>query len=201
MTRLLLARHAQSEWNAAGRWQGQADPPLSDLGSRQAAAAAHRLAAIGGAAAVVASDLQRAAKTAAIMADHLGLPSPRLYPDLRERDAGEFSGLTRHQIEARWPGWLAARRRPPGWEPDDRLLDRVVRGIGTVAADHPDGPVVIVTHGGVVYTLEEHLGAEHERLANLAARWVTVDGSRLVLGPRELLVDPDEAPVSVPRAL
>ncbi len=56
-SRLLLVRHGQSEWNAAGRWQGQADPPLTDLGRAQARAAAR---AIGGVDAVFASDLQRA---------------------------------------------------------------------------------------------------------------------------------------------
>ena len=37
-TEVLLMRHGQSEWNAIGRWQGQADSPLTDLGRAQAVA-------------------------------------------------------------------------------------------------------------------------------------------------------------------
>ena len=59
-TRVLLVRHGQSEWNADGRWQGQADSPLSDLGRRQAREAAR---AIGAVDAIWSSDLQRAAVT------------------------------------------------------------------------------------------------------------------------------------------
>ncbi|MEY2406219.1 MAG: glucosyl-3-phosphoglycerate phosphatase, partial [Acidimicrobiaceae bacterium] len=83
--RILLVRHGQSEWNALGRWQGQADPPLSDLGRLQAHAAAHALGAVG---AVFASDLVRAAETAAIIAAELGVGPVVIDADLRERDAG-----------------------------------------------------------------------------------------------------------------
>ena len=68
MSRLLLLRHGQSEWNAAGRWQGQADIPLSARGEQQAEEAARRLADLGGNPfrAVVASDLRRTVRTAEI---------------------------------------------------------------------------------------------------------------------------------------
>ena len=71
--RMLLIRHGQSTWNAAGRWQGQADPPLSDLGRLQAKLAAAAVPdAIGGVpTAIWASTLQRAAETARIIADEL----------------------------------------------------------------------------------------------------------------------------------
>src|SRR5687767_11323336 len=95
-TRVLLVRHGQSEWNATGRWQGQADPPLTDLGRRQARSAA---AALGTVDAVFASDLQRASETALIIAGELGVGPVVVDPDLRERDAGEWSGLTRVEIE------------------------------------------------------------------------------------------------------
>src|SRR3546814_4832807 len=63
MTRVLLVRHGQSEWNATGRWQGQADPPLTDLGRAQAYHAARPLGADD---AIVATDMQHAADTAPI---------------------------------------------------------------------------------------------------------------------------------------
>src|SRR4029450_8816363 len=106
-TRALLVRHGQSEWNAENRWQGQADASLSDLGRRQAHEAAKALGAVdaGG-----ASDLERAAETAAIISADLGVGPVVLDPDLRERDAGEDSGLTRDEIERGFPGRLAGRR-------------------------------------------------------------------------------------------
>ena len=70
MTRILLVRHGESEWNAARRWQGQADPPLTDRGRLQAA---HAATAIG----TVDVDRhvrpQTSAGTAQIIADALGL--------------------------------------------------------------------------------------------------------------------------------
>ena len=191
-TRVLLVRHGQSEWNAIGRWQGQADPPLSDLGRRQAREAAR---AIGAVDAIWASDLQRAAETAAIISSDLGVGPVVLEPDLRERDAGEYSGRTRSEIEERFPGYLEARKRPPGWEPDEHLLARALRVVHEIARAVPGGDVLAVTHGGLVYTLEDHLGAARARLANTEGRWIAVDGGRLRLGDRILLVDPDDLTV------
>src|SRR5688572_19469520 len=158
MTRALLIRHGQSEWNAAGRWQGQADPRLTDLGRHQALHAARNLGTVD---AIVASDLQRASETALIIAEALGIGPVVLDPGLRERDAGEWSGLTRAEIERDWPGYLdspttdrhaafardpveqrtAERRRPPSWEPDDVLLERVLDALGRVHDLAPDGEV------------------------------------------------------------
>ena len=59
MTRILLARHGETEWNRLGRWQGHADPPLNEQGRRQAAELAERLAG-DGIAAIYSSDLARA---------------------------------------------------------------------------------------------------------------------------------------------
>jgi probable phosphoglycerate mutase len=95
VTRLLMVRHGQSTWNADGRWQGHADAPLSVLGEAQAAAAAE---AIGDIDVVVASDLARARRTAEIIADALGVGPALVDARLRERDAGAWTGLTRHEI-------------------------------------------------------------------------------------------------------
>ncbi len=191
-TRVLLVRHGQSEWNAEGRWQGQADAPLSDLGRRQAREAARLIGAVD---AIWASDLQRAAETAAIISADLGVGPVVVDPDLRERDAGEFSGLTRAEIEERFPGHLAARRRPPSWEPDEHLLQRALGAVHRIADATPEGEVLAVTHGGLVYTIEAHLGIPHERLANLAGRWIDVAGGALRAGDRVLLTEPGDVTV------
>lgn len=209
-SRVLLVRHGQSEWNAVGRWQGQADPPLSDLGRAQARAAAHSLGALD---AVFASDLQRATETAAIIAAALGLGPVMVDPDLRERDAGEWSGLTRDEIHERYPGYLpddrhrafapdgGAPKRPPGWETDERLRARVLHALRRIHDAVPDGDVLAVTHGGVIYVLEDHLGDRFHRLANGEGRWVEIDGDKLVLGERVLLVNDDGTAVTVPEQL
>src|SRR4029078_7240591 len=86
--RVLLARHGQSEWNAVGRWQGQADPPLSDLGRKQALVAADRIGTVD---VIVSSDLERAVQTAFIISEALGVGPVITNELLRERDAGEWS--------------------------------------------------------------------------------------------------------------
>jgi broad specificity phosphatase PhoE len=198
-TRILLMRHGQSVWNAVGRWQGQADPPLSELGREQAKAAA---ANVGSVDAIVSSDPDRAAETAAIIATELGVDELATEKSFRERDAGEWSGLTREEIEERWPGYLAEHRRPKGWEPDDKLLVRVLAGIDKVAKKHEDATVLVVTHGGVVYTLEAHLGAEHGYLANVAGRWLVVEpGPEITLGERVVLLEGGTVELTTPKVI
>ena len=196
MTRLLLARHGQSAWNATGRWQGHADPELSELGERQAVAAAQ---AIGMVDAIVASDLARARQTAEIIAEVLGVGPVEIEPLFKERDVGDWSGLTRAEIEARWPGYLDDRRRPDGWESDERVLDRALEAIAGVALRHPGSDVLVVTHAGLIYAVERHLRLDHQPLANLGARWVQVVDERLVAGERLTLIDPHDAAVTVPQ--
>jgi broad specificity phosphatase PhoE len=213
MTRVLLIRHGQSEWNADGRWQGQADPALTDLGRHQAL---HASRALGVVDAIASSDLQRAAETAAIISAELGVGPVVLDPDLRERHAGEWQGLTRADIEREWPGYLGPpppiegapaasapvsqedrrRRRPPGWEADEDLVERAVAALVRIDAVAPGGEAIAVTHGGLVYALEATLGAPFVRLPNLGGRWIEVgpDGPTR-LGDRVLLVDPDELTV------
>jgi probable phosphoglycerate mutase len=195
MTRVLLVRHGQSEWNADGRWQGQADPPLTDLGRAQAFHAARSLGVVD---AIVASDQQRATETAALIANELGVGPLVLDPDLRERDAGEWSGLTRKEIDQGWPGYLdgESRRRPTGWEPDEVLLGRATAALVRIHELAGGGEAIAVTHGGLVYVIEGHFGAPFARIPNLGGRWVEVDDTGLVgLGDRVLLIDEDEVTV------
>jgi probable phosphoglycerate mutase len=203
MTRLLLVRHGESIWNADGRWQGQADPPLTERGRSQAAAAA---AAIGTIDAIVTSDLERAADTGAIIARILGIEPVVTEPRLRERDAGSLSGLTRPEIHDAFPGLLpddpagyqpgddGHPRWPHDWESDAALWERVEVALVALGRLVPDGDVLVVTHGGVMYAIERHLGApDRGRLSNLGAVWIEVVDDRLVIGERMDLIDPSQA--------
>jgi probable phosphoglycerate mutase len=187
VTRLLLTRHGQSEWNAEGRWQGQADPPLTELGRRQAL---HAAKAIGAIDAVHCSPLQRAADTAHLVAEELGVGPVMEEGGLAERCAGEWEGLTRAEIEDLYPGFLDDGRRPPGWE-DDTLVDqRVFGALDRIARLHPRSDVLAVAHAGVIFAVERVLGASWERLANLGGRWLEHRDGSWVLGPRvHLLVE------------
>jgi broad specificity phosphatase PhoE len=198
VTRLLLVRHGESTWNAQSRWQGQADPPLSPLGEQQAEEAAERLAEIASITAVWTSDLVRARRTAELIASRLGVARVRDEPRLRERDVGSWSGLTRAEIEERWPGYLAARRSPPDFEGDVELLARTRAGLSAAVDGSRPGDVLVVTHGGVVRTIERSLGATPDKLPNLAGRWILADApTELALGERVVLVEPED--VTVPR--
>jgi probable phosphoglycerate mutase len=188
---MLLVRHGQSVWNADGRWQGQADPPLSDLGVDQATAAADA-DAVDGVRALYASDLDRARHTAQLLGVRLGL-APVVDARLRERHAGEWEGRTRAEIDDGWPGYLRSGRRPVGYEPDESVLRRVLDVLGDIADAHEDDVALVVTHGGVVRTVERHLGGDADGLIpNLGGRWLEHDGVTLRLGDRVILLDPEQ---------
>jgi broad specificity phosphatase PhoE len=185
MTRILCLRHAESVWNAAGRWQGQADPPLSDRGRADSAAAAARLN--GSIERIVSSDLVRALETAEIVGGALGIDVD-IDPDLREVDVGEWSGLTRDEIDVRWPGgidgWRAGTFIPPGAEDPDAFIERVLRALDRVAAAD-SRPALVLTHGGAIGRLEHRLGVHPGiPLPRLAGRWFEIASDVRVLGDR-----------------
>lgn len=195
MNRVLLLRHGQSTWNAEQRWQGQADPPLSPIGEAQAREAGERLKTEAAPVAeVVASDLGRAHTTARILSEALGMDPEAvvLEPGLRERHVGEWSGLTRPEIEERWPGaiedWRSGRVSTiPGGEGD--IQPRVAPVVERLAREAP-GTVIAVTHGGVIHAIERYLGAERIAMGNLCGRWVWWDDGRLAAGDPFLLEPP-----------
>ncbi len=212
--RLLLVRHGESTWNADGRWQGQADPPLTDRGREQARAAAAGLP--DGVDGLWASDLERARVTAELLGAAVGAGPVVVDPAFRERDAGSFSGLTRGEIHRRHPGLLPddpARApgtegdgliAPPGWEPDADLSARAWTGIERVAAALDAAgttTAVVVTHSGLIYAVERPLSGDRVRVANLEGRWLHRVGGRWELGPRHLLIDPATTTVTRPDQL
>ena len=152
MTRLIVWRHGRTEWNFTGRFQGQTDVDLDDIGVEQTEASAPRLAAYRPDV-IVSSDLRRAARTAEALAALTGLPVD-LDKRLRERDFGPWQGLTRQEIRERFPEDLARWHagepiENPAVETIDDMAKRVCAAFRDVAERvGVDGTAVVVTHGG-----------------------------------------------------
>jgi probable phosphoglycerate mutase len=168
--KIWLLRHAESEWNAAGRWQGHGDPSLSERGrsevAAQAAAVARRLKG-DRPLALFSSDLRRAIETAKFFARALGIEATEV-SSLRELDVGTWTGLTREEIEAEDPDTLAAFEsenpevRPGGGETRGEIRIRARAAVEALSAAHPDADLLLVVHLGVMRALVP--GAEPDHL-------------------------------------
>jgi broad specificity phosphatase PhoE len=152
VTTILLARHGETNWNRDGRFQGHADPPLNRRGRAQAVDLARALAAEQ-LAAVYSSPLRRALETAEVVAASHGL-EPIPVDGLREVDVGSWSGLTRGEVEERFPEqfsrWLEFDQ---GWEDGETYEEmgtRAVAALLELAAAHEHERVLAVTHGGPI---------------------------------------------------
>jgi glucosyl-3-phosphoglycerate phosphatase len=154
--RVLLWRHGRTRWNVEHRFQGQADPPLDEVGRQQAVAAARMLVAYSPTA-IVSSDLCRAVQTARPLAELVGLPV-LLDRRLRERSLGEWEGLTRDEVVRRHPEqyarWLAGRDAPQrGSETRAELGERAVAALAGAEGD----TIVLVTHSATAIALTGRL--------------------------------------------
>jgi broad specificity phosphatase PhoE len=153
LTTILIARHGETDWNRDGIWQGWADPPLNETGRSQARELAEQLRDVPFDA-VYASDLRRASETAEIVAAPHGVPVV-VDAGLREIDIGSWSGLTRAEIEARFPNG----ERPDG-ETRDEHAARVLAAVERIARANPERRVLLVTHGGTMRALHGHVSDE-----------------------------------------
>jgi probable phosphoglycerate mutase len=178
---MLLVRHGQSSWNAEGRWQGRADPPLTALGERQAREAAQALGTFD---ALVSSPLQRARRTAELIGDELGIGPVFTFDDLAEREVGPWTGLTFEEIHLTWPGAIDRREWPEGFEDDDALVGRAMRALAELVRRFGGSTVLVVTHGGVLHALERGFQRPQGRFTNLSGFWVSADDERVRLGER-----------------
>lgn len=159
-----MLRHGQSEWNAMGRWQGQADIELTDLGYEQARRATEKLGMFD---AIISSDLLRAHRTASIIAEGLGVGLLPPDPRLRETDVGEWQGLTHTQIERDWPGYLAENKRPPNFETDESIVERVTSSLVDLAENFQGAEVLCIAHAGVIRVMRRAHRVTDTRIANL----------------------------------
>ncbi|MFT6762467.1 MAG: broad specificity phosphatase PhoE [Candidatus Aldehydirespiratoraceae bacterium] len=199
-TRLLMVRHGESTWNAVRRWQGQADPPLSERGETQARRAAVAAPDHASFDLVITSSLQRARLTGELIAQALGVAIAPAISGLSERAAGEWEGLTRSEIEAAYPGYLEAGDRPPGYETDESIVQRAGASLKSLITEYSGRTVLVVSHGGIIHALERaHSGDDAwQRLDNLTGRWFEATGDGMVpTGSRVALV-PDGGPAIPP---
>ncbi len=170
---VFVARHGETDWNLAGRWQGHTDIPLNATGRAQAVALADGLRGRG-IEAIAASDLSRARHTAEIVGRTLGIPVALVDPHLREQRFGCFEGLTPKECEERYPADWARyvadpHAGPPGGESRAALLERVVHAVQGAAALLPC-PALLVTHGGAIRALLSALPPAPEAAARVPGK-------------------------------
>ena len=172
MTELLLVRHGETDGNAEGRLQGHTDRPLSEYGRGQARRLADDLETEE-LEAIYASDLARARETAEIVGAKVHLPV-ELDPDLREKDWGNWEGLTSTE---RFGVELVG-------ESTESHQQRMLAALGRIAAKHPYGRVLVVTHGGSMRRVQtEALGFALPVVEN-CGRWMCAweDGAVVAVG-------------------
>ncbi len=155
MQTIYLVRHGETEWNRAGRMQGWRDSPLTALGEDQARGVGRVLRTLvpePERCAMVVSPLGRTARTAALIADAMGIDADRFVaePLVREIGWGDWEGLTHDEIAAtdldRWKRFQADRwgLAPPAGESYGALSERARRWLATVEALET---VLLVSHG------------------------------------------------------
>lgn len=173
----VVIRHGETEWNVANRVQGHGDSRLTAAGRAQARALAQRLAGERFDL-LVSSDLGRALETARPLAEASG-HGIRRDARLRERNFGEGEGLSYDEIGKRYPGAFPRHATTPaqagaqfsesseseidpdyaipGGESRRQFHERVAAAFESLAAEHPEARIVVVTHGGVLGALYRHV--------------------------------------------
>ncbi|MFS0873333.1 histidine phosphatase family protein [Paenibacillus xylanilyticus] len=147
MTQFALIRHGSTAWNKEKRSQGQTDNPLDQEGREQAVLLAERLSTESWDA-IYASDLERASETARIIGQRLGINEIHLDPRLREMGGGQVEGTTEAERIAKWGAdWSSLELRREAAEAG------TVRGsaaIEDICKAHPNGKVIVVSHGAIL---------------------------------------------------
>lgn len=150
-TQLYLIRHGETAWNVERRMQGHGGVGLNEVGRRQAEQVARSLDGTSFVA-LYTSDLLRAYETAQIIGEWMSL-DPQPDPRLRERDQGEWEGMSRDDIERLYPDIMRRMQidpsgvAPPGGENFSQLAQRVTGALDEITARHPGQRVLVVSHG------------------------------------------------------
>jgi len=178
LTTFALVRHGQTDWNAERRLQGSTDIPLNDVGRGQARDAVAVLAPYQWDA-IVSSPLSRAAETADIIAEGLGLTVSRRVPELTERSFGPAEGMQAGPE-------LDALREPGGFkgaESEDEAATRGLAALEALAEEFSGKRLLVVTHGTLLRVslsraIGETLTSVNNAVLNLAHHHA-IDGWQL----------------------
>lgn len=176
--RLYLVRHGETDWNKELRLQGREDIPLNECGRQQAYECGETIKSLE-LDLIVSSPLQRAADTAKIIGECLGLHHVIVDEDIIERDFGEASGMTYHEKNEKYKNLII-----PRFEDTKSLLNRAIRAIKKYGAAHTDGHVLMVSHGGTInaiisYVTNGKLGTGKTRLKNACLSILEVKGDQI----------------------
>ena len=174
--RIGLIRHGETEWNARGLLQGTSDIPLNERGLDQARDAANLLIGQGWQR-IYASPLQRAMRTAEIIAHAVGLEAPTPVPGVIERSFGDLEG------ERYWtPEGGRRRLDEPSIEPVEVVRARTREALAAIERAHPDKDTLVVAHGTVIrLLLDDLLDLEAPHIGNLALSILERRGGRVVV--------------------
>lgn len=160
LSRLVLWRHGETDYNAVGRMQGHLDSALTEIGWNQARFAVPALARFAPEL-VISSDLRRAADTAAVFTEAIGAPL-RVDKRLRETHLGAWQGLTGAEVDQQWPGERERWRQDPEWAPPggESRTDVAARAHEVVvdALEHEHAyTLLFAAHGGLIVALTARL--------------------------------------------
>ncbi|CAF1878961.1 BnaC02g02760D [Brassica napus] len=157
VTEIVLVRHGETTWNAAGRIQGQIESDLNEIGQKQAVAIAERLGKEERPIAIYSSDLKRAKDTALKIAETCFCSKVTEVPELKERHVGSLQGLYWKEGAEKEPEAYSAffssqndLEIPGGGESFDQLCERSMNALERIAKKHKGERVIVVTHGGVL---------------------------------------------------
>jgi glucosyl-3-phosphoglycerate phosphatase len=183
---VVLWRHGRTEWNAVGRFQGQLDSPLDETGRAQVVAGAAEVAR-SSPRRIVSSDATRALHTADALATATGLPVV-VDPRLREVHLGQWSGLTREEVQERFPdeyaAWIAGEDiSRGGGETFVEVGERALACMREHLERVDDGSLVLVTHGGTALSLLVEVLGVPRRLRRVLGPLGNAHWSRLVQHP------------------
>lgn len=159
LSRLVMWRHGETDYNATGRMQGHLDSELTDVGRNQARFAVPVLARFSPDI-VVTSDLRRAMDTATTFTEVTGVPL-RVDKRLRETNLGLWQGMTSAEVDEQWPGARQVWQTDPTWTPPggESRLEVAARAAEVIVDldESTEETAVLCAHGGLIAALVGHL--------------------------------------------
>lgn len=161
-TPFYFLRHGQTDWNREGRFMGQTDIPLNEIGIKQAQEAAHYLKTrTQGITTIIASPLLRAKQTAEVISQVLLIPI-HFHAGLKEACLGMLEGKVKayENFRSLWMKGVT----PEGAEPWIIFKQRVIHALAESL--HQGDTTLVVAHGGVYHALMDALGYPDQDAGN-----------------------------------